>query len=171
MYSWTSSTSIKKGFFSFFSFAKRCRVVCSRSDLAVEVARDVEDDGDVLFECERCDLLCVFGVDLDVTLLVGPDVEDLELFFQPVVFAVGVDDEHGEVRGEQFLDDDRRRVRLPRPGFARDESAPGQNLDGGQRDGRSRVGSVAPRAGAHVRDCDGLPFCHAVFRNGVRVRT
>nr|WP_254663011.1 hypothetical protein [Haladaptatus sp. W1] len=95
----------------------------------VQIPRHVDDDGDVLFERQRRDLLGVFRADLDVTLLVGADVEEFVLLFQAVVLAVRVDDSHRITRVQQLLDDDGRRVRLPAPRLSGDEPASCQDFD------------------------------------------
>jgi len=66
----------------------------------VEIARDVENDGDVLLEGDGRHLFGVFRPDLDVALLVGSRVEHLVLLFEPVVLPIGVDDEEGIARLE-----------------------------------------------------------------------
>jgi len=46
-----------------------------------EVAGDIQDDRDVLFQCEGRQLLGMFRRDDDVALVVGTGVEDLVLLF------------------------------------------------------------------------------------------
>jgi hypothetical protein len=100
----------------------------------VEIARDIENDGDVLFECECRDLFRVVGRHLDITLLVAAGVEDLVLLFEAVVLAVDIDDQEAEAVVEQFLGDDTRRVRFATAGFPRDEATAGQQFDDRQGD-------------------------------------
>jgi len=76
----------------------------------VEIARHVEDDGDVLFERERGEFFGVFDRDLDVTLLVCARVENLVLLFQAVVLAINIDDKEAKAAVEQVLCDDTRGV-------------------------------------------------------------
>ncbi len=78
----------------------------------VEVARYVEDNRDVPLECELGQLSGVLGCDLDVTLLVTPDVQNLVLLFQPVVLPVDIDDQQTELVVEELLHEDARAVRV-----------------------------------------------------------
>ncbi len=71
------------------------------------------------------------GGDLDIALLVGPDMENLVGLLEPVVLAVTVDDEDGEVVVQQVFEDDRGRVRFPAAALAGDEAAAREQVDDG----------------------------------------
>jgi len=123
--------------------------------LLVEERGDVEHDGDVLGQRQGGYLLRVLRADLDVALLVGADVEDLVLLFQPVVLPVDVDDQEAEAGVQQLLGDDAGGVALPAARLAGDEPAPGQDFDDRQVDGLVRL--FAQRGAiAQLGDGDGL---------------
>ncbi len=126
----------------------------------VEERRDVQDDGDVLLQGQRGDLARVVLRDLDVTLLVAADVEDLVLLFEAVVLPVDVDDEQPEPVVEQFLRDDARGVALPAPALPGDEAAASEQFDDRQVHGSVGV-RVSADAGARVGDGYLFGLCHS----------
>ncbi len=95
----------------------------------VEIPRDIEDNGDVLFECKRGDLFGVIGGHLNIAFVVRADVEDFVLFFEAVVLAVAVDDEHRKVVVQEVFEHHRDGVRFPATTFAGDEAPARENVD------------------------------------------